>query len=236
MIIPILFFLGLTLFLHEGEAKTIRVAVIDTGKPYNSEVKLCPDGHKDFTDKGIEDHHGHSTNVSTIIHNIAKETDYCIIIIKVWEGSSGDLSANMIFNYTRSVHPDIINLSGGFIIPSVVDISNDLTKKSVIDILDSGIIFVNSAGNNGLNLDKQCVFYPACYDERIVVVGNLTPDGTRQEMSNYGMVTIDRWEMGTNIRTGMMYWTGTSQAAAVATGKIVLNLHKLVNLKPKEAR
>jgi len=237
MIIPLLLFFGLTCYLHDADARTIKVAVIDTGKSSDPNIKLCKNGHRDFTGKGIEDHYGHGTNVSMLINNASMSSDYCIIVIKVWENHTGEFDLVEIFNYVRSLKPDIINMSGGYVIPTEINKNKDSTYKAVENILNDGIIFVNSAGNNNINLDTNCVFFPACYDDRMVVVGNMLIDGTRHPRSNYGNLVIDRWEMGTNIVTNKYLWTGTSQAAAIATGKIVLNLQKMYNSKPnKEAK
>ena len=66
------------------------------------------------------------------------------------------------------------------------------------------------------NLDKKCNIYPACYDKRIIMV-------SRSEIGKkcgYGKrVTI--LENGTDIKGFGIAMSGTSQATAVVTGKII---------------
>lgn len=58
------------------------------------------------------------------------------------------------------------------------------------------------------------------YDKRIVVVGNKDSFGTRIKSSNYGKL-VNRWEIGENQEAYGITLTGTSQATAVATGKLI---------------
>jgi hypothetical protein len=58
------------------------------------------------------------------------------------------------------------------------------------------------------------------YDKRTVVVGSLDNNGKKMESSNFGSA-VSRWELGLNVIGYGIIMSGTSQAAAVATGKIV---------------
>ena len=84
----------------ENNDRYITIAVIDTGlrkdiveQGYSKGI--CKIGHKDFTGTGINDDHGHGTNISGLIHKYAKGLKYCQVIIKFWVKSAGSRE-NMI--------------------------------------------------------------------------------------------------------------------------------------------
>lgn len=73
-------------------------------------------------------------------------------------------------------------------------------------------------------------YYPAMYSAKLVVVGNLNANGTRSDSSNYGTV-VNAWEIGEDVlsfspvvNSSFVSLSGTSQATAVRTGKIVKSL------------
>lgn len=232
-----------------SKVKKLKVAVIDTG----IDPKLlkgnsyCPSGHKDFTDKGLDDHHGHGTHISGIIDQYAKNyifdgkmaknidkinVDYCQIILKYWDNAA-DVNAQPLkatiaaFKYAMEQKVDIINYSGG---------GDDFSKEEqalVKKALDMGIKIVAAAGNGardksgtmvGYDLDVK-PYYPAMYDPRIYVVGNITKSNTWVESSNRGK-SVKYWEIGDRVLSRLPgssygYMTGTSQATAIKTGKLV---------------
>lgn len=211
-------------------AKLIKVAVIDTGYELldKNNVSLCEGLHADITNKTFfmknppldlhENKHG--TNISWLIQDqISKENlqNYCIIVIKYFgkKGASTEMSAIAI-NYAISVGANVINYSGG-------GSNEDPTETKLIKkALDLGIIFVASAGNEGKDLSKH-PYFPAMADPRIIVVGNKNTNGIIEKTSNFGEA-VDIWEVGVNRTGGGVTLTGTSQATAVVTGKIVNNL------------
>ena len=221
--------------------KQIVVAVIDTGidpqlMKHNS---ICKDGHKDFTGTGLVDNHGHGTHISGIIDQYVKnyiftykkdsnlidniQENYCQIIIKFFntKASDGDTLSNVILSFRWAIdhNVDIINFSGGG-----TEFSKE-EKLVVVEALNKGIKIVTADSNEKSDIDKN-KYYPAMYDKRIHIVGNLVKDtNERAPSSNYG-ASINTWEIGTHVLSrlpgksfGIM--TGTSQAAAVKTGKIV---------------
>lgn len=231
------------------ESKQIKVAVIDTGIDTSllSKGPFCKEGHKDFTGTGIQDTHGHGTHVAGLIEQYAKnivldeiadsatlnsiKKNFCIIVIKFYDPND---QVNSLKNSIRSIqwaidqNVDIINYSGGG------NESSPQEKSVVIKALNKGIKFVAAAGNNRSNIDEK-KYYPAMYDSRITIVGNLVksivrlPSATKDEnvapTSNWGM-SVNAWEMGTRVLSRLPngtfgYMTGTSQACAIKTGKIV---------------
>ena len=226
-------------------AKTITVAVIDTGIDASSVSKLCKFGHKAFTgrrDDALKDTIGHGTHIAGLIQQHAGEdADYCMVSLK-WFDEKADSDQNLFnlqraLRYAINIKVDFINISGGGIEP------NPTERSLIIEALNKGIKVVVAAGNEGHDLTFSCNYFPACYDSRLVVVGNLlhqSPDkvsrwawvqstmrldSDKNESSNYGAY-VNRWEVGTDVVsklpggiTGTM--TGTSQATAIATGKLI---------------
>lgn len=215
--------------------KQLRVAIIDTGFGYNNlgyGANLCDSGHKDFTDDGwlIGNSHtgkyipldliGHGTNVVGIIDNYAKQYDvsYCIIVLRYFsKNQSGkeNLKASIqAIKYATELKVDFINYSGGGIDPSSEE------KSAVKEFLNGGGKFIAAAGNLGKKLGSETTFYPAMYDQRIVVVGNLDKNGKRAKSSNYGKY-VNRWEKGEEVTAYDITLSGTSQATALVTAKIL---------------
>jgi len=270
----------LTVLLLSGtlHAKTLKIAVIDTGYDFKSTwpdaeqhglavPKLCPEGHKDFTtyipipdqklDKesteykkqwangvkavkksysheALQDTHGHGTQMAGLIAKYAKNADYCLIILKFYDPAiPSDNLANIrkSIKYATSLGVDIINMSGG-------GVNYDEEERLVtIKALNKGITIVAAAGNERNNIDLY-KYYPAMYDSRVIVVENwrrepvFDKEGNilqtfRAPSSNYSIkaVTTDGGEFGEDVLS--LYFknsyttnTGTSQAAAIRTGKL----------------
>jgi subtilisin family serine protease len=199
------------------QQRTIQIAILDTGIDiHDTDLVFCKGLSKDFTGEGIEDKHGHGTNIAYIIRHFAKDRPYCIIVVKVLNGERSqnrlkDLIRGM--NYVADLNPDIVNVSltGQGAIPSEM--------MAVRRILNGKTIFVAAAGNDNQDLDKECNIFPACYSDQIISVGNLGRNGEKNPSSNYGNY-IKRWEMGSGILAGGIRLSGTSQAAAISSGKL----------------
>lgn len=192
----------------------IKVAVIDTGIKYSyiSQTPLCESGHKDFTGEGLADIHGHGTNVVGLIVKNAKVSKYCIILIKAYGFKNGKTTQfiSQALHYADIIGADIVNISGG----GAGFIKDEY--KSVKSLLDRGAVIVAAAGNDKLNLDENCDYYPACYDKRILVVGSF------DSYSNYGKIVDIKLDGRNKTAFGVML-SGTSQSTAQFTG-LILNL------------
>ena len=222
-------------------ADPIKVAVIDTGMdPVSaSRINLCKDGHKDFSGRGIKDTHGHGTHIAGIItRNAGMNDKYCIVVVKYYdERASGyENLENLIssVNYAVDEGVKFINISGGG--PE----GSSSEARAIKRALDAGIIIVAAAGNNGLRLSTGTIYetitgrklsgdyYPAMYDSRIYVVGNLQKNLEPNLSSNHGPL-VRYWEVGTSVEAESLggrteFLTGTSQAAAIKTGKLVKDM------------
>lgn len=220
--------------------KQIKVAVIDTGIDLTmlKSKEYCNTGHKDFTGSGIEDVNGHGTHISGLVDQYAKNLilsedatpgqvnaksiNYCQIIIKYYSENGENNLTNSLkaFRWAIDQKVDIINYSGGGTTPFPEE------KKLILEALDKGIKVVAAAGNEHSNLSIHR-FYPAMYDKRIYIVGNLVDTKSRNiaTTSNFGD-PVNTWERGTSLMSTLPlgkygYMSGTSQATAVKSGKLV---------------
>ena len=207
--------------------KPITVAVIDTGyslhplrNGFTPPLKsLCKTGHVNFVNHSydIDDKHMHGTNISGVIDVNAGDAKYCQIILKYYDNSG--LGYNNLKNEISAIRfaidlkVDFINISSG---------GRDLSpeeKKLIVEALDKGITVVTAAGNESSDLAKM-PYYPASYDKRIVVIGSTYNNGVHLKSSNYGNV-VDYWEIGYEVEGNKIKMSGTSQATAVVTGKLI---------------
>ena len=189
-------------------AKTLRVVVLDSGFDFkkSNKVSLCEDGHKTFTNRPRpHDNDGHGTNVAGLIDKYAKDSKFCMIIV---DGLATGSDYYEALKYANSLNPDIINISGG----GYGKVKGE--AQTVNKILKKGIVMVVAAGNNGVDLNKKCSYFPACLDKRIVVVGNSS------YYSNKGRV-VDIKTSGNKKRALGITLTGTSQSTAITTGRII---------------
>jgi subtilisin family serine protease len=211
------------------------IAVIDTGfgAGFKGEetAKLCKYGHHNFVSDSYSDkfntvdpvpvdHHGHGTHIAGLIDKYAraKNINYCLVILEYFDPLNA-LNLNLLhtiqaINYAKNIHADFINYSGGGL---------EANKDEIIAVksfLDAGGKFIAAAGNEHSDLAKV-PYYPAMEDDRVIVVGNMDENGKRAISSNYGD-RVNRWEVGSGgVKMYNVRMDGTSQAAAIATGKIV---------------
>lgn len=218
----------------EQDKKPVVIAVIDTG--FNSDKPvdfLCKFGHRDFTTIGTKndklgtvepvpiDQYGHGTNIAGLIAEYAKKSNkkFCLVIIKYTDPKESfftNTPAHEIqaLEWAVKLKVDVMNLSFGG--PATYK-----KEQELIEIfLDMGGTVVAAAGNDGKELGTEVKFYPAMYDKRIVVVGNRSNKGIVAPTSNRGIL-VTRWADGTDKKALGITFTGTSQATAIVTGKIV---------------
>lgn len=231
-----MFFLWLTLslFCTDASAKQhrepLKIAIVDTGlNLFDPRFKghICPGGHKDFTNTGLNDFIGHGTFVAGLIQKYAGKTnDYCFLIYKYYTYRTpakviirGEVDA---FREAIKNGAKIINFSGG---GETFSEDEYLVVKENPDVL-----FVVAAGNESKNIETETGhFYPASLlmnNEQ--VVGNITSDGKQAETSNWANPGRERffWEIGTDVKsilpngnTGIE--SGTSFSTAIRTGKVI---------------
>jgi subtilisin family serine protease len=197
-----------------------KIAVIDTGLDLNDarfKSVLCSEGHKNLSyDEHITDYHGHGTHIAGLIQQYAEESDYCMVIVKFYSQSprAANYVANSIKYATSLPNVKLINISAG---------GSDLDLDERFYIMSNpNVIFNVAAGNNARKLEP-CDYYPACYGlPNVNVIGNLAPS------SNYGPI-VKAIENGHNVLSaipggGYATYSGTSQATAIYSGKMVRKL------------
>lgn len=180
---------------------------------------------------GSEDSHG-THGAGTILARADNETGICgmvpgnqvkIMPIKILGGNSGSGSTSMLIRAIRYAEDNgavICNLS----------LASNMDDPALYEVMkNSGMLFIVAAGNAqsgtayGVNIDENPV-NPASYDlDNMIVVANLTCDGTLNSSSNYGKISVDLAAPGTSILSTTAgnqygYMTGTSMAAPMVTG------------------
>jgi len=176
---------------------------------------VCKFGHKDLTGEGLNDVHGHGTNVSGLIEHYAHGANYCQVIIKYYDKDADNITNATRFKaalrYAIALKVDYINISGGGINPDEVE------RRLILKAIKQGITIIAAAGNEKSDLKKQH-YYPAEYDNAIYVIGNGTDSEHHAASSNYGD-RVDFWRDGESRTAYGITMTGTSQATAIFTGE-----------------
>ncbi len=213
---------------------TIKLAVMDSGLDISDERfkdVLCPSGHKDYTNTGIEDKLGHGTFITGLIKQYAGESSigsYCIVILKYTDGANVTRGIEADVNFKKALRVaadyDVVNISGGGNLYS--DFEHRVIKHSRAK-------FIVAAGNDNQNLDfaKYYTFYPASYILKgltnIDVIGNKKLNGEKADSSNFGSMV--RYEVGEDVESTLPdgeygHMSGTSISTAIATGKKINEL------------
>lgn len=145
-----------------------------------------------------------------------------IMTLKVLGGEEGRGTPEAVaaaIRYAEANGAQICNLSFG---------SDGYTEELVDVMKASNMLFVVAAGNGddwniGYNIDQYPV-YPASFPyDNILTVGNLMFDGTLDQSSNYGSLSVDIAAPGTYILSTIpdasyAFMSGTSMAAPMVTG------------------
>lgn len=188
-------------------AKTIKVAIIDSGLDNLQGVKLCKSGLIDLTNSSMKsEYFKHGNNITHIIVDNLETEDYCVYHIKAFSDVTKSIADTQAFAIAILLGVDIINYSAG-------GAGGDIYEEAVVALaVAKGIKVFVAAGNDGHNLDKNCNYFPACYKiAKLNVVGNL-----RNKTSNYGKI-VNIVKDGNNVKSGGVTLTGSSQSTALAT-------------------
>jgi subtilisin family serine protease len=230
-------------------ADTIKVAVIDTGKPIKSLAPACETGHASFVEVkpgeevSVYDTHGHASHVSDLVDQQVRSVFgerrngmYCMVFLKYFSpdasGAENLKASNKALQKALDLEVDVIVYAGGG------GQAHPSEKALVKKALTKGIQFVAAAGNLGQDLE-EFPFYPASYYPEVIVVGNVEKSPlfnrtSRNLLSNYGK-SVDVSEYGTNVfanvKGQLVPMTGTSQATGIHAGKLVVQMLKERNRK-----
>lgn len=174
----------------------------------------------------ITDQHGHGTHVAGII-NKRKYSNSKLMILKYYDPRAKN-NENLIYSlqalkYAIDNNAQLINYSGGGYTPSS-------TEKSLLEVaLNKNIILIAAAGNNSSNNDK-IGFFPGSYQlKNIIAVAAIDYNQELLSFSNYGKKTVALAALGKNVYSTLPdgkygFMTGTSQATAIVTQKIITKL------------
>ncbi len=211
-----------------------KIAIIDTGineTDLNRSYLCDSDLHKDFTNTGINDTHGHGSHIASIVIKGMDPRKQCLVIIKYYQpsGNAEDNLENTVsaFLYTKSISAFAVNYSGGGLEPS------EKEKQAIMDLLDSHIYVSVAAGNERYNLSKKCQYFPACYEPTeeqspyfFVVTSGVHKNNKIKyhTFANFGG-PAKYVRNGKNVTAligyNLAYMSGTSQSTAIVTQEIV---------------
>lgn len=217
-----LILMSLLFALSARAENRIKVAVIDTGIAPTNYIKpyLCSDSY-DVSGHGVRDITGHGTNIAHIISKGIDNTKYCLMIVKWFHDGSAGGEESIRLNI-KAINLAIKN-GARYINASLSGTGSDSGEQVVYrKALRLGIQVVVSAGNNGLNLNRKCEAYPACYafkKSNFHVIGGLKKNSIAYDLNWGGPVTD--YENADKVEGGGITLSGTSQAAAVYTNKLL---------------
>lgn len=244
---------GIALF---NSKRSVTIAVIDSGVQYNhialndsiwkNYKEVAGDGIDNDNNGYVDDVYGwnfynnnndisqgingtdHGTHIvgtlcaygeDSAVRGVLGGYNFEIMCLKILdENANGDVNAlKEAIRYAENNGAEICCLS--------IDTAYDSELESLIQ--QSDMIFVVSAGNNGIDIDNNPI-YPASYkSNNIVVVANVSSDGQLNDTSNYGLNTVDIAAPGTDIISTVPdntynYKTGTSMSVPFVAGVIAL--------------
>lgn len=197
--------------------RPLRIAVVDTGLNDSHKYRICDDDHMSFHGLAFVDEIGHGSQMVEIIDTQARKSgrDYCFVIIKAlsrdkFNGVDDTRFVDAIKYLATLKNIDIVNIS----VEGDVYLEDEV--KAIKKVLDNKTIVVAAAGNRNTKLDnKSCKAYPACDDDRIIVVSQKNGPKT-----NYGP-KIDVSISGPFILSSGERVFGSSPATAFTTGTIM---------------
>lgn len=213
----------------------IRVGIIDTGADHWLMNKLQQSNNfpsnvhdLDFTSSSYRpiDYHGHGTQMTSIVTNMLATqniSNFTLYPLKALGSDGTGYISNIIaaIEFAICEKLDVLNLSFGYL-SNNQDIEGRFLKAVLQKAVDSNILPVVSAGNQGVNLDEVS-YYPATLEvSDMLVVGATDCITGDADFSNKGNA-VNVKTPGTKIlcQTLDENWVlaeGTSHSAAITTG------------------
>lgn len=188
----VMLFMMMTYCAVGAEAKRqYRVVIIDSGfqKSASSRVKLCVDGHFDFIEEkaGIfPTSESHGTDVAeSFTDSLDPKVNACVIVVRAVRLTKNRKSKYIeAWRYVDSlknidaVNASIFNHFGGF------------EFRNVVTRVTARVPVFTCAGNDSINLNEICNYFPACFRlPNLFVIGAGTPAKMPpvESYSNYGL-------------------------------------------------
>ena len=230
--------------------ESIKISILDTGisdgiqysgsTGYNYNLTSYTGYDYVHNDNIPEDEHGHGTHLAGIMHSITHQNIEAGISkitydIRKTHDSNGQAFMSavvMALIDAKNAHADIINMSF-----SVNDTYHDTLfypLKNVINWLETeGILVIAAAGNDfGDNDNMSNTALPASFpSDNIISVTSTDCQRRLSSFANYGAHSVDIATLGEKIpgpdlNSGIVYLSGTSQAAAIVTAISALHASK----------
>lgn len=212
----------------------VKVAIIDTGLDLKhpafgcvlapmAEMRDYVEGDSDPQEVGElgKGAFGHGTNVAGIVRQVAPMATLLPIRVLGSDGSGyvSDVAAAIDWAVEKGAH--IINLSLGSDQPS------GIIEQAIATAISRGVMVVSSSGNSG----NTAVSYPAALSgqhQNWLGVGSVGPNLVKSSFSTYGkgveVLAMGEMVFGPAPGQKLGAWSGTSQAAPMATAAIALAL------------
>lgn len=212
-------------FLQESMADDrIKIGMIDSGisqKQSTSKI-LCTDGMKSMVEKDLGyDTHGHGTNIFGLISKDLDPKKYCIISYKIWNSST---PAQKVMQFSTNAIKQAVEDGVKFLNISMSGYGYHVPEFIALQYATQYMLVIVAAGNDSQSLDNRCDVFPACYrhllKSNFYVIG-----GYDVKESNYGNI-VDFYTYGKKM--GIPVLSGTSQATAFFTNKLIKNNNKNV--------
>lgn len=193
----------------------LTVGIIDSGiEPQPDTEARILEGFDFFEDtKGLVDHNGHGTHVSGTILDCTQGLNIDVMPFTIiFPNKRNTSDSYMILGVKKAMEAgvDVINMSVG----GGADENSSVFETYVNRAIDSGIVFVTSAGNDAVDA-SLCT--PSRVD-RCITVSAIDERFSPADFTNYGSV-IDVCAPGVDVLSyypqpeGMAYLSGTSMAS-----------------------
>lgn len=226
--------------LQDAPARTVRVAIIDTGISTDAiPAELIGEGANYLdSEKTTADTYGHGTAVASVVLENAENVILVPLVSNMYV--KGKISfvdtatfAQMIRDAVDVYGCDIINISAGLVL------DKESVRLAVKYAEEKGVLIVASAGNDYKENAGQ-VYYPAAY-ETVLAVGSLTADGSAiSEFSQRG-AWVNAFAVGEDVHMLTLSGadktdSGSSYAAAKVTAAAVKLLQENEDMTPAKLR
>lgn len=214
--------------------KGVKVAVIDTGIDLKHPAFACVlapmaemrdyvEGDSDPQEVGElgKGGFGHGTNVAGIVRQIAPLATLLPIRVLGSDGSGYVSDVAAAIDWAVEKGAKVINLSLGS------DEASGIIEQAIVAALARGVVVVSSSGNSG----NTSVSYPAAVsgrDKNWLGVGSVGTNLVKSSFSTYGtgveVLAPGELVFGPAPGERLGAWSGTSQAAPMASGAVALAL------------
>ena len=216
-------------------AKDIVVFEIDSGVDvsHSQIAKHVNKADNILNSENYIDQMGHGTHIAGLILNHVCPEVKLISCKFINHSGDNDADTKMVNCLERAIieKPDFINISAGGTNP--IDLEYNAMKR-----IPQNIKIIVAAGNEHSDL-KKYGYYPASYNLiNEIIVGALSEDYKRLPESNYGRIDMV-WEVGEHVLSTLQgdkwgYKTGTSQATAIHTNKLLLEECRKIGSIPRD--